>query len=94
MANQDDPSSENGESTANGQPKGEPSEGEIASAMSCALCGLSFTSIQDQRAHVRSDLHGYNLKQKLRGLKPVEEKEFDRLVGGEPTRQCREVLCV
>ncbi|TKX22778.1 VMS1-like protein [Elsinoe australis] len=81
VANQDDPSSENGESTANGQPKGEPSEGEIASAMSCALCGLSFTSIQDQRAHVRSDLHGYNLKQKLRGLKPVEEKEFDRLVG-------------
>lgn len=30
---------------------------------------------------MRSDLHGYNLKQKLRGLKPVNEPDFERLVG-------------
>lgn len=30
---------------------------------------------------MRSDLHGYNIKQKLRGKKPVTENEFERLVG-------------
>ncbi|TKA82800.1 hypothetical protein B0A55_01795 [Friedmanniomyces simplex] len=50
-------------------------------ATTCSLCGLTFTSLQEQRSHVRSDLHGYNLKQKLRGKKPVDEAEFERLVG-------------
>ena len=49
--------------------------------MSCNLCGLAFSDLQEQRSHVRSDLHGYNLKQKLRGKKPVTEAEFERLVG-------------
>ena len=30
---------------------------------------------------MRSDLHGYNLKQKIRGAKPVTEVEFEKLVG-------------
>lgn len=30
---------------------------------------------------MRSDIHGYNLKQKMRGRKPVDEAEFERLVG-------------
>ena len=60
----------------------ELSEGAPANAASCALCSLTFASVQEQREHVRSDLHGYNLKQKMRGLRPVEEKDFDRLVGG------------
>jgi hypothetical protein len=30
---------------------------------------------------VRSDVHNYNLKQKLRGLKPVTEAQFESLVG-------------
>lgn len=30
---------------------------------------------------MRSDLHSYNLKQKLRGKKPVSEVEFEKLVG-------------
>lgn len=34
----------------------------------------------DQRSHVRSDLHSYNLKLKLRGKKPVTEAEFEKLV--------------
>jgi len=42
---------------------------------------MSFATVQEQRDHVRSDLHGYNLKQKMRGLRPVEEKDFDKLVG-------------
>ncbi|KAI4653797.1 hypothetical protein J4E93_001564 [Alternaria ventricosa] len=52
-----------------------------AKATSCNLCGLSFASLADQRAHVRSDLHGYNLKQKIKGAKPVGEAEFEKLIG-------------
>ncbi|KAI1827749.1 hypothetical protein F4861DRAFT_492417 [Xylaria intraflava] len=47
----------------------------------CSLCALSFTAIDDQRSHQKSDWHYYNLKQKLRGNKPVSEAEFERLVG-------------
>lgn len=52
-----------------------------SSATSCNLCGLTFASLLEQRGHVRSDLHGYNVKQKMRGKKPVDEAEFERLVG-------------
>lgn len=59
------------------------SEGEDgpAKATSCNLCGLSFASVADQRRHVRSDLHGYNLKQKIKGVKPVGEADFEKLIG-------------
>ncbi|KAI5356797.1 Putative Zinc finger C2H2-type, ankyrin repeat-containing domain superfamily [Septoria linicola] len=50
-------------------------------ATSCALCGLSFASLLEQRSHIRSDLHGYNLKQKIRGKKALGESEFEQLVG-------------
>ncbi|KAF2100751.1 hypothetical protein NA57DRAFT_54825 [Rhizodiscina lignyota] len=56
-------------------------DGTPAKATSCNLCGLSFANVQEQRDHIRSDLHGYNLKQKLKGLKPVGEAEFERLIG-------------
>ncbi|KAF2030725.1 ankyrin repeat and zinc finger domain-containing protein 1 [Setomelanomma holmii] len=52
-----------------------------AKATSCNLCGLNFASVDEQRSHVRSDLHGYNLKQKIKGAKPVEEAEFEKLIG-------------
>ncbi|KAL1876304.1 hypothetical protein Daus18300_002933 [Diaporthe australafricana] len=47
----------------------------------CSLCGLTFATVLDQRGHQRSDLHNYNLKQKLRGQKAVSEAEFEKLVG-------------
>ncbi|KAK4546510.1 hypothetical protein LTR36_001727 [Oleoguttula mirabilis] len=50
-------------------------------ATSCTLCGLAFADLQEQRSHIRSDLHGYNIKQKLRGKTPVGEAEFEQLVG-------------
>ncbi|KAI1501857.1 hypothetical protein F5X99DRAFT_408665 [Biscogniauxia marginata] len=50
-------------------------------SQACSLCGLSFASVQDQRSHLKSDWHHYNLKQKLRGLKPVSETEFEKLIG-------------
>ncbi len=49
---------------------------------SCTLCGVSFKDAQEQRKHVKSDLHRYNLKQKIRGLQPVDETAFDALVNG------------
>ncbi|GME24801.1 DNA-binding SAP [Neofusicoccum parvum] len=52
-----------------------------AAATSCGLCNLTFASLAEQRGHVRSDLHGYNLKQKMRGAAPVSEAEFEKLVG-------------
>ncbi|KAK4561691.1 hypothetical protein LTR86_004370 [Recurvomyces mirabilis] len=63
-----------------GQTNGSHDDSPKAS-LSCALCNLYFSDLQEQRSHVRSDLHGYNLKQKLRGKKAVGENEFERLVG-------------
>lgn len=47
---------------------------------SCFICGARYNTVQEQRQHVKSDWHGYNLKQKLRGNKLVTEIEFDKLV--------------
>lgn len=57
-----------------------PSDG-LGGPQSCSMCGIAFETLQDQRGHLRSDLHRYNLKQKLRGLKPVSEADFERLMG-------------
>jgi len=37
--------------------------------------------VAEQRNHVRSDLHGYNLKQKIKGQEPVGEVDFEKLIG-------------
>ncbi|MCJ1309906.1 hypothetical protein MMC25_003567 [Agyrium rufum] len=50
------------------------------SLTSCNLCDTQFSNVADQRSHVRSDWHGYNLKQKLRGAKILKEQDFERLV--------------
>ncbi|OAR00501.1 hypothetical protein LLEC1_03033 [Akanthomyces lecanii] len=52
----------------------------IVGSQSCSLCGQSFNNVLDQRGHLKSDLHHYNLKQKLRGKSPVSETEFEKLV--------------
>ncbi|KAI0097005.1 hypothetical protein GGR51DRAFT_486852 [Nemania sp. FL0031] len=58
-----------------------PSTENLVGAQACSLCGLSFATVDDQRSHQKSDWHHYNLKQKLRGNKPVSEVEFEKLVG-------------
>lgn len=60
---------------------GKVGKDEKTASTSCVLCSARFPDIQEQRRHVKSDWHGYNLKQKLRGHKPVSEVEFDKLVG-------------
>ncbi|GAB7354477.1 hypothetical protein MBLNU459_g4951t1 [Dothideomycetes sp. NU459] len=69
------------DSQREGLERAEDAQDTSAPAASCALCNLGFSSVQEQRGHVRSDLHGYNLKQKMRGLNPVGEADFDKLVG-------------
>ena len=49
-------------------------------ATSCLLCSASFSAVPEQRRHVKSDWHNYNLKQKLRGGVSVTEAEFEKLV--------------
>lgn len=61
--------------------RSDPEDSSLAKATSCNLCGLSFASVSEQRTHARSDLHGYNLKQRIKGLKPVGEGEFEKLIG-------------
>lgn len=51
--------------------------------MACSLCGVTFSTVEIQRSHVRSDLHQYNLKQKLRGLNAISENEFEKLIEGD-----------
>lgn len=71
------------ETTATGSDnkRSDKEDGGASSATSCGLCGLTFSSVQEQRSHVRSDLHAYNMKQKMRGLKAVGEKDFEKMVG-------------
>ena len=53
----------------------------LVGSQACSLCNLSFNAVEEQRSHLKSDLHHYNLKQKLRGAKPVSEAEFETLLG-------------
>ncbi|KAF2400859.1 hypothetical protein EJ06DRAFT_556357 [Trichodelitschia bisporula] len=47
---------------------------------SCQLCTQTFPDVVGQRIHIRSDLHRYNLKQRERGLDPVDETQFAALI--------------
>lgn len=60
-----------------------PSNDSVVGSQACSLCALSFASVDDQRSHLKSDFHNYNLKQKLRGGKLVTEDAFERLIAGK-----------
>lgn len=53
----------------------------IATASSCALCNVFFSNVQEQRDHVRSDHHRYNVKAQLRGNPTFDEAQFTKAVG-------------
>ena len=59
------------------------SEGQITEtkrSTTCQLCKISFANVDEQRLHVKTDWHNYNLKQKIRGAQLVSENEFDKLI--------------
>lgn len=49
-------------------------------AQACSLCVVTFINVEEQRDHVRSDLHCFNVKQKIRGRNVVTEHEFEDLI--------------
>jgi hypothetical protein len=53
----------------------------VVSSTSCALCQASFQSVFEQRGHVKSDFHRYNLKLRLKEIPPVNESTFHGLIG-------------
>lgn len=53
----------------------------IATSSSCALCKVSYINVQEQRSHVRSDHHRFNVKAQLRGNAPLDEIQFAKAVG-------------
>lgn len=55
-------------------------DGETQS-MACSLCSVKFSAITDQRRHIKSDFHRYNLKLSLKQLPVVDEATFIRLIG-------------
>lgn len=49
----------------------------------CTTCNIStFADVSQQREHVRSDLHKFNLKRKLCGQGVVTADEFDKMLDG------------
>lgn len=49
----------------------------------CVTCNIAvFTNVSQQRDHVRSDLHKFNLKRKVTEQKPVNEDEFNKMLDG------------
>ncbi|KAL3463967.1 hypothetical protein BJX64DRAFT_255975 [Aspergillus heterothallicus] len=59
----------------------EAQEYAIATSTSCALCGVGFANVQEQREHVRGDHHKYNLRAQLRGTPILDEAQFTKAVG-------------
>lgn len=53
----------------------------IATSNLCSLCKVSYNTVQDQRSHVRSDHHRYNVKSQLRGNATLGEVEFSKAIG-------------
>ncbi|KAK0729819.1 hypothetical protein B0H67DRAFT_547898 [Lasiosphaeris hirsuta] len=56
-------------------------DSSFVGSQACSLCSLTFVTVQEQRDHLKTDLHHYNLKQKLNDLNPVTESQFEKLVG-------------
>ncbi|KAI1611916.1 hypothetical protein EDD36DRAFT_269510 [Exophiala viscosa] len=56
-------------------------EDGIATSASCSLCKVSFNNVQDQRQHVKSDFHRYNLKLSIKEQPPIDEATFIRMIG-------------
>lgn len=59
----------------------EDEDNGISTGTNCSVCQVSFLSVDDQREHVRSDHHRYNVKARLRGNRTLDEAEFNKAIG-------------
>lgn len=46
----------------------------------CNSCNLAFPAPEDQRVHMKSDWHRYNLKRRVAELPPIDENLFNSKV--------------
>ena len=53
----------------------------VSTSTACKLCKASFRDVSDQRQHVRSDFHRYNLKLQLKQVPPIDEATFVQKIG-------------
>lgn len=44
----------------------------------CPTCNMYFETEEEFKAHYHSDLHHYNMKRKIVGLKPATQAQFDK----------------
>ncbi|KAL6233852.1 hypothetical protein BDW75DRAFT_214097 [Aspergillus navahoensis] len=63
------------------EPSDDVQEHAIATSTSCALCKVSFANVQEQREHVRSDHHKYNVRAQFRGNAVLDEVQFTKAIG-------------
>jgi hypothetical protein len=80
-------------SNSNSIPDGKPTQDGIDAAVissanvgarACNIClGATFSDVDEQRSHFRSDWHRYNVKTRLSGGQPVPEDKFGQLLEGE-----------
>lgn len=53
----------------------------VSTSTACKLCKLTFRDVNEQRQHVRSDFHKYNLKLLVKQLPPIDEATFVKNIG-------------
>lgn len=76
-----EPVAEQTPETTHKDPELAAQESAVATSTQCPLCKVFYRNVQDQRSHVRSDHHRYNLKAQLRGNAPLDEVQFAKAVG-------------
>lgn len=54
-----------------------------ARGLTCRACGCVFADAEQQQGHFKSELHGYNLRRKLRGLTVLSAEKFAKSGGSE-----------
>lgn len=96
IAELDDPQSEAGPSTstlgsksksnakaASNLPQTDGSQAPVGS-LSCQSCPQTlFESVEEQRAHFKSDWHRYNSKARMEGKGVVDAEQWENMVEGE-----------
>jgi len=57
------------------------SEREKKDSTRCLTCGVVFKTREDQVTHYQLDWHRYNLKRRLKGLRSLEQDQFEGITG-------------
>lgn len=62
-------------------------ESSTAQSSACALCSTSFASSVQQRTHVKSPWHIYNLKRRIATLPPISLSTFETQILAQPEEE-------